>query len=119
MQDDDTYYNHTMMTTCRYILFGAGWFCYLENWGFERASEFCLMTLLTIGYGNIVPATFWGRFFMIFYTSVGLCVAGFFIIAVEDVIIQDTNESPLLVSALSVISFSTMTYELMSAVVYV
>ena len=55
------------------------------------------MTLLTIGYGNIVPATFWGRFFMIFYTSVGLCVAGFFIIAVEDVIIQDTNESPLLV----------------------
>lgn len=81
----------------RYILFGAGWFCYLEGWGFERASEFCLMTLLTIGYGNIVPNTFGGRFFMIFYTTIGLCVAGFFIIAVEDVIIQDIDLPALVI----------------------
>ena len=55
------------------------------------------MTLLTIGYGNIVPNTFGGRVFMIFYTTIGLCVAGFFIIAVEDVIIQDIDLPALVI----------------------
>ena len=75
----------------RYIAFGAGFFCYFEKWRFEIAAQFCLMTLLTIGYGNIVPITFAGRLFMIFYTMLGFLVAGFFLIAVVDVLIQDTD----------------------------
>ncbi|KAJ2997120.1 hypothetical protein HDV02_005861 [Globomyces sp. JEL0801] len=55
-----------------YIIIGAFAFMFLEHWSFERAGEFCLMTLLTIGYGNIVPKTFYGRLVMIVYTSVGL-----------------------------------------------
>jgi hypothetical protein len=33
-----------------YIVFGGIVFTILEQWNFERAAEFCLMTLLTIGY---------------------------------------------------------------------
>lgn len=33
-----------------YIVFGGTVFTALEPWDFERATEFCLMTLLTIGY---------------------------------------------------------------------
>ncbi|KAI8898635.1 hypothetical protein BC833DRAFT_421653 [Globomyces pollinis-pini] len=64
---------------------------FLEHWSFERAGEFCLMTLLTIGYGNIVPKTFYGRLVMIVYTSVGLIVAGFFVLTFEDVVEEEVE----------------------------
>ncbi len=60
-----------------YIVLGSCIFSVLEKWNFERAGQFCLMTLLTIGYGDIVPQTFWGRLTMIIYTIFGLCLAGF------------------------------------------
>ena len=72
-------------------MFGGMIFSYIENWNYSKASEFCLMTLLTIGYGNDVPETFWGRLTMMIYASVGLLVATFFILSTEDVIIQDTD----------------------------
>jgi voltage-gated potassium channel Kch len=77
-------------------MFGGMIFTFVEEtWHYNRASEFCLMTLLTIGYGNTVPSTFHGRFTMIVYTTVGLFIAGFFIISAEDVIIQDTDNISL------------------------
>ncbi|KAJ3369667.1 hypothetical protein HDU91_007037, partial [Kappamyces sp. JEL0680] len=77
-----------------YLVFGGMCFALLEErWNFTTASEFCLMTLLTIGYGNVVPITFWGRFFMIIYSIVGLCLVGFFLISVEEVILQDSDSS--------------------------
>jgi hypothetical protein len=73
-----------------YIIFGSILFSHLEPWTFERAGAFCLMTLLTIGYGDIVPITFWGRMSMILYTIFGLALAGFFIVSFEDVITGQT-----------------------------
>jgi hypothetical protein len=73
-----------------YIIFGSFLFSHLEPWTFERAGAFCLMTLLTIGYGDIVPITFWGRMSMILYTIFGLALAGFYIVSFEDVITGQT-----------------------------
>ncbi|KAJ3257167.1 Potassium channel [Boothiomyces macroporosus] len=75
-----------------YILFGSMVFTLLEDWTYEKAGEFCIMTLLTIGYGNIVPKTFGGRLFMILYTTFGLCVAGFYILAYESIVIGESEK---------------------------
>lgn len=75
-----------------YIAFGGLVFSYLEAWDFNRASEFCLVTLLTIGYGDIVPVTFPGRLFMILFSSVGLLLSGFQLLSFEDVIDEDEYE---------------------------
>ncbi|KAJ3309936.1 hypothetical protein HDV04_005505 [Boothiomyces sp. JEL0838] len=64
----------------------------LQDWTYEKAGEFCIMTLLTIGYGNIVPKTFGGRLFMILYTTFGLCVAGFYILAYESIVIGESEK---------------------------
>jgi potassium channel subfamily K len=75
-----------------YIVFGGLLFTYLEAWDFERASEFCLVTLLTIGYGDTVPVTILGRLCMIVFSCVGLLVSGFYLLSYEDVINEDEYE---------------------------
>ena len=74
-----------------YLLFGGMCFSFLEGWDFAKSTEFCLMTLMTIGYGNITPTTFWGRIVMMVYTSAGLVLVGFYVLSQEDVLYQDTD----------------------------
>ncbi|XP_049864940.1 TWiK family of potassium channels protein 7-like [Pectinophora gossypiella] len=43
-----------------------------EKWSILQAVFFSSTVLTTIGYGNIVPETFWGRLFCIAYALVGI-----------------------------------------------
>ncbi|CAG4941063.1 unnamed protein product [Colias eurytheme] len=43
-----------------------------EKWSILQAVFFSSTVLTTIGYGNIVPETFWGRLFCIIYALVGI-----------------------------------------------
>ncbi|XP_041973173.1 TWiK family of potassium channels protein 7 isoform X1 [Aricia agestis] len=43
-----------------------------EKWSILQAVFFSSTVLTTIGYGNIVPVTFWGRLFCIAYALVGI-----------------------------------------------
>ncbi|XP_047989564.1 TWiK family of potassium channels protein 9 [Leguminivora glycinivorella] len=43
-----------------------------EKWSILQAVFFSSTVLTTIGYGNIVPVTFWGRLFCIFYALIGI-----------------------------------------------
>ncbi|CAF4943002.1 unnamed protein product [Pieris macdunnoughi] len=43
-----------------------------EKWSILQAVFFASTVLTTIGYGNIVPETFWGRLFCIIYALVGI-----------------------------------------------
>ncbi|KAI8898637.1 hypothetical protein BC833DRAFT_620132 [Globomyces pollinis-pini] len=97
------YIAHSLFTL--YIIAGALIFMWIENWQFERSAEYCLMTLLTIGYGNIVPQSVFGRTFMMFYTLFGLAgndiyvliiVAGLFILSFEEIVETSELERKLL-----------------------
>ncbi|XP_062527846.1 TWiK family of potassium channels protein 7 isoform X1 [Bombyx mori] len=43
-----------------------------ERWSILQAVFFSSTVLTTIGYGNIVPVTFWGRLFCIAYALIGI-----------------------------------------------
>ncbi|XP_045526413.1 potassium channel subfamily K member 4 isoform X2 [Pieris brassicae] len=43
-----------------------------EKWSILQAVFFASTVLTTIGYGNVVPETFWGRLFCIIYALVGI-----------------------------------------------
>ena len=62
---------------------GALIFSNLEPWNFEKAAEFSMMTLLTIGYGDIVPKSPRGKIFMVVYTIFGLCIIMFYLLSFE------------------------------------
>ena len=38
-----------------YVLFGAYIFQRMENWSYLNAAYFCVITLTTIGFGDLVP----------------------------------------------------------------
>lgn len=46
------------------------------QWHFMNAFFFAGNVVTTIGYGHIVPTSFWGRFFCIFYALVGIPLTG-------------------------------------------
>jgi len=43
----------------------------IESWNYGDSVVFCVATISTIGYGNIVPVTTGGRIFCIFYAIIG------------------------------------------------
>lgn len=46
------------------------------QWHFMNAFFFAGNVVTTIGYGHLVPTSFWGRFFCIFYALVGIPLTG-------------------------------------------
>jgi|GEM_PF-1904932 len=54
-------------------------FHFLEGWGWEDAIYFTTSTITTVGYGDFVPKTYYGRMFTIPLMLVGVG-AGFYVI---------------------------------------
>ncbi|XP_017208343.2 potassium channel subfamily K member 4 isoform X2 [Danio rerio] len=54
------------------------------SWDLASAFFFCGTIVTTIGYGNISPKTWWGQFFCICYTLVGIPLFGFLLAAAGD-----------------------------------
>lgn len=48
----------------------------LHKWDFSKACLFCFTIVTTIGYGTFAPTTPWGQMFLVFYSLVGIPVAG-------------------------------------------
>ncbi len=64
------------------IAFGSA-FCWLvEGWSYVDAVYFSVVTLTTIGYGDIAPQTDAGKLFTVVYILVGLGVIAAFISSV-------------------------------------
>ena len=78
----------SVLTLIIYVLVGGGIFMSLENWDYERSVQFCMVTLLTIGYGNIVARTTWGRLAMILYTTIGIVIAASYVLAFEKLLLE-------------------------------
>ncbi|GLR18037.1 potassium channel family protein [Portibacter lacus] len=68
---DKNYRNLLMMTTA-VIALGSITYHYLEGWSWVDCIYFCVITLTTIGYGDLSPITDAGKLFTIFYIVIGL-----------------------------------------------
>jgi hypothetical protein len=54
------------------LLIGALAYTWLEGWSFLDALYFCVVTLATIGYGDLTPTTPAAKIFTIFYVINGI-----------------------------------------------
>ena len=59
------------------LLSGTLFYSYHEQWSLVDALYFCVMTMTTIGYGDLTPSTDISKVFTIFYafTSIGVFVS--------------------------------------------
>jgi voltage-gated potassium channel Kch len=56
------------------ILLASGFYMIFEGWNLLDALFFSVATISTVGYGDLVPATFAGRIFTIGFIFVGIGV---------------------------------------------
>ncbi len=63
------------------VLLGSGtlFYQYIEHWNWIDALYFCVVTLATVGYGDLHPTTQVGRLFTIPFIIVGVAMLGVFI----------------------------------------
>lgn len=59
-----------------YLVSGAAIFSAIEGWRFTDGIYWATVTLLTIGFGDIVPTTHAGRSLIIFYATTGIISIG-------------------------------------------
>jgi len=62
------------------IAFGTMFFHFVEGWSWVDAYFFSVVTLSTVGYGSLVPATVAGKIFTTLFIFIGL---GIFAIAIQ------------------------------------
>ena len=61
------------------IISGTLFYAAVEGWSIVDAFYFCVMTLATIGYGDLSPTTGLSKLFTVIYVAVGLGVFTSFI----------------------------------------
>jgi hypothetical protein len=74
-------------------LFGGFLFQYLEDWTFEQSIQFVIVTLLTIGYGDVSPTQDITKIAVVTFSLFGLVIIGFFVISIGDVIVEKCQYS--------------------------
>ena len=67
-----------LMLATLVLVVGVVFYMNVEHWTLINAIYFCVVTLGTVGYGDITPTTDAGKLFTIAYIIVGLSVIGGF-----------------------------------------
>jgi tetrahydromethanopterin S-methyltransferase subunit C len=60
------------------VAVGVMFYTNVEHWSFINALYFCVVTLGTVGYGDITPSTDAAKLFTVIYIIVGLSIIGGF-----------------------------------------
>ena len=74
-------YAYRLLSTAAVVLITGGTFFFhaVEKWSWLDAYYFCVVTLTTVGYGDIVPKTPLGKFATTIYIILGVgIIAAFF-----------------------------------------
>ncbi|MBC2602190.1 potassium channel family protein [Puniceicoccus vermicola] len=69
-----THFRITLILALTIVACGTAFYCRTEGWSVVDASYFCVMTLTTIGYGDLHPTRDVSKIFTIFYALVGIGV---------------------------------------------
>src|SRR3974377_834211 len=67
---------------------GVVFYVNVEHWSLINAIYFCVVTLATVGYGDITPTTDVGKLFTVLYIIVGLSIIGGFFATIGRLIDQ-------------------------------
>ncbi|KAF9941918.1 Potassium channel [Modicella reniformis] len=70
------------------IIIGAAIYYSLEDWTFDEAVNFCIVSFATIGYGNLSPKTKAGQVIFFFYGLLGISALGFFVVSLRNAVIE-------------------------------
>lgn len=68
----DSSYRNLLITSIIVLAIGTLSYSYLEGWSFIDSLYFSVITLTTIGYGDLSPQTVEGKLFTIFYIFIGI-----------------------------------------------
>jgi hypothetical protein len=71
-----------LMVATVVLAIGIVFYMRVEGWSLLDAIYFCVVTLGTVGYGDITPSTSLGKLFTVIYIIMGLGVIGGFFAAV-------------------------------------
>ena len=63
-----------VLLICLYVGVGLLFYGHVEDWQYVDAMYFSMVTMSTVGYGDLSPASTGGRVFTIFYIFVGIIV---------------------------------------------
>ncbi|KAJ3417575.1 Potassium channel [Chytridiales sp. JEL 0842] len=80
----------TLLTIMSLLYTVMGGFIYggLEGWDFDDSVYWAVVTLTTIGFGDLYPRTLLGRILVPPFASVGIVLVGFNIYAVREVVLE-------------------------------
>lgn len=68
------YYDKIVGISVFFIAFGTVFYHYVEHLKWLDSLYFTVVTLATVGYGDIVPKTDAGKLFTIFYILIGITI---------------------------------------------
>lgn len=54
------------------LAIGVVFYRHVENWSWVDSLYFCVITLATVGYGDLTPTTDIGKLFTVFYVVIGI-----------------------------------------------
>lgn len=67
-------YSKVVLFAIGFVILGGIFYKYIEDLSWLDAFYFTVITLSTVGYGDIVPTTPAGKLFTIFYVFVGIVI---------------------------------------------
>ena len=74
LQEQLVYYNKIVGIAVFFIALGTVFYHYVEKLTWLDSVYFTVITLATVGYGDIVPKTPAGKLFTIFYVIIGITI---------------------------------------------
>lgn len=67
-------FRSTLLVTILILISGTLFYSNVEGWNVLDSAYFCVMTLTTIGYGDLHPTSDFSKLFTIFYSIIGIGV---------------------------------------------